>query len=62
VTQDELLGLPLLTLHNVHFLLELCREARRAIIERRFAAFAGAALERLGAGTAQRARDAGEAR
>ena len=36
VTQDELLGLRLLTLHNVYFLLELCREARRAIIERRF--------------------------
>ncbi|MDX6714258.1 MAG: queuine tRNA-ribosyltransferase, partial [Baekduia sp.] len=39
VTQDELLGLRLLTLHNVHFLLELCRGARRAIIERRFRAF-----------------------
>jgi len=55
VTQDELLGLRLLTLHNVHFLLELCREARRAIIERRFRAFSEAALERLGSGTAQRA-------
>ena len=37
-----------------HFLLELCREARRAIIERRFGAFSEAALERLGSGTAQR--------
>ena len=55
VTQDELLGLRLLTLHNVHFLLELCREARRAIIERRFGAFSEAALERLGSGTAQSA-------
>ena len=60
VTQDELLGLRLLTLHNLHFLLELCREARRAIIERRFRAFSEAALERLGSGTAQRAP--GEAR
>jgi queuine tRNA-ribosyltransferase len=54
VTQDELLGLRLLTLHNLSFLLELCREARRAIIEHRFAAFSEAALERLGSGTAQR--------
>jgi queuine tRNA-ribosyltransferase len=57
VTQDELLGLRLLTLHNIHFLLDLCREARRAIIERRFRAFSEAALERLGSGTAQRAPD-----
>jgi queuine tRNA-ribosyltransferase len=55
VTQDELLGLRLVTLHNVHFLLDLCREARRAIIERRFRAFSEAALGRLGSGTAQRA-------
>ena len=54
VTQDELLGLRLLTLHNLSFLLELCREARRAIIEHRFAGFSAAALERLGSGTAQR--------
>jgi queuine tRNA-ribosyltransferase len=60
VTQDELLGLRLLTLHNVCFLLDLCRESRRAIIERRFRAFSEAALERLGSGTAQRA--SGEAR
>jgi queuine tRNA-ribosyltransferase len=60
VTQDELLGLRLLTLHNVCFLLDLCRESRRAIIERRFRAFSEAALERLGSGTAQRAP--GEAR
>ena len=54
VTQDELLGLRLLTLHNLSFLLELCREARRAIIEHRFGEFSAAALERLGSGTAQR--------
>jgi queuine tRNA-ribosyltransferase len=57
VTQDELLGLRLLTLHNISFLLDLCREARHAIIERRFRAFSDAALERLGSGTAQRAPD-----
>ena len=61
VTQDELLGLRLLTLHNISFLLELCREARRAIIEHRFGAFSAAALERLGSGTAQRRRAAREA-
>jgi len=55
VTQDELLGLRLLTLHNLSFLLELCRAARRAIIEHRFRAFAEEALGRLGSGTAQRA-------
>jgi queuine tRNA-ribosyltransferase len=60
VTQDELLGLRLLTLHNISFLLELCREARRAIIEHRFGEFSAAALERLGTGTAQ--RTPGEAR
>jgi queuine tRNA-ribosyltransferase len=54
VTQDELLGLRLLTLHNLSFLLELCREGRRAIIEHRFGDFSAAALERLGSGTAQR--------
>jgi queuine tRNA-ribosyltransferase len=53
VAQDELLGLRLLTLHNLSFLLELCRGARRAIIENRFGDYAAAALERLGSGTAQ---------
>jgi queuine tRNA-ribosyltransferase len=55
VTQDELLGPRLLTLHNLSFLLELCRSARRAIIEHRFREFAEEALGRLGSGTAQRA-------
>ena len=59
VTQDELLGLRLLTLHNLSFLVELCREARRAIIEHRFAGFSAAALERLGSGTAQRTPGSG---
>jgi queuine tRNA-ribosyltransferase len=63
ISQDELLGLRLLTLHNVSFLLELCREARRAIIAGRFRSFSEAALERLGSGTAQSTRrQASEAR
>ncbi|MDX6539614.1 MAG: queuine tRNA-ribosyltransferase [Gaiellales bacterium] len=56
ITQDELLGLRLLTLHNLSFLIELCRAARSAIVTRRFEAFADEARERLGAGTAQRAQ------
>jgi queuine tRNA-ribosyltransferase len=60
ITQDELLGLRLLTLHNVSFLIELCRAARSAIIAGRFRAFAGEALERLGSGTAQRAQGAAQ--
>jgi len=55
VTQDELLGLRLLTLHNLSFLLELCRGARAAIVAGRFRAFADEALDRLGSGTAQTA-------
>ncbi len=47
VSQDELLGLRLLTLHNVSFLIALCGSARAAIIEGRFAAFLDAALTRL---------------
>ena len=62
VTQDELLGLRLLTLHNLSFLLELCREARRAIIEHRFAGVlrGGTRATRLGDGAegAGRGREA----
>ena len=58
VTQDELLGLRLLTLHNLLFLLDLCREARACDPRGRFGAFAEEALERLGSGTAQSARRA----
>ena len=39
VTQDEIVGLRLLTLHNLHHLIELVAGARRAIIEGRFAEF-----------------------
>jgi queuine tRNA-ribosyltransferase len=47
VNQNELLGLRLLSLHNLRFLLELTRGAREAIELRRFAAFKRDALERL---------------
>ena len=36
VREDELLGHRLLTLHNVYFMTNLCREARRAIVEGRY--------------------------
>ncbi len=39
VTQKELLGLQLLSLHNVTFLLDLTRKARQAIIQGRFQDF-----------------------
>jgi queuine tRNA-ribosyltransferase len=55
IRQDELLGMRLLTLHNLSFLIELCRSARLAIVDGRFEAFAREALERLGSGTAQTA-------
>src|SRR5439155_15587623 len=47
VNQQELLGLRLLTLHNLRFLIELTRGARAAIERREFAAFKRDALERL---------------
>ena len=47
VNQNELLGLRLLTLHNLRFLLELAAGARQAIHDRRFAAFKREALERV---------------
>jgi queuine tRNA-ribosyltransferase len=40
VTQKEILGLQLLSLHNVTFLLDLARQAREAIVEGRFRRFA----------------------
>jgi queuine tRNA-ribosyltransferase len=39
VTQKEILGLHLLSLHNVTFLLDLARKAREAIVEGRFHEF-----------------------
>lgn len=36
---EEILGLRLMTIHNVHFLIELMRQIRQAILEGRFAQF-----------------------
>ena len=47
VNQEELLGLRLLTLHNLRFLLDLMAGARSAIERRAFASFKREALERL---------------
>jgi queuine tRNA-ribosyltransferase len=49
VNQQELLGLRLLTLHNLHFLLDLTRRARAAIEAGKLASFKSDALERLAA-------------
>ena len=43
LTQKEILGLQLLSLHNVTFLLDLARRARTAILEGRFSEFCAAA-------------------
>jgi queuine tRNA-ribosyltransferase len=48
VTQQELLGLLLLSEHNVRFLLDLTAGARSAIERNEFGAFRAAALDRLG--------------
>jgi queuine tRNA-ribosyltransferase len=48
VNQQELLGLALLSEHNVRFLLDLTAGARAAIERGEFTAFKAAALERLG--------------
>ena len=50
VNQDELLGLRLLSLHNLHFLLELTAGARRAIDGGRLGAYTAERLERLAGG------------
>ena len=47
VNQNELLGLRLLSLHNLRFLLELTAGARRAIEERAFDDYRREALERM---------------
>jgi queuine tRNA-ribosyltransferase len=49
VNQEELLGLRLLSLHNLRFVLELTANARAAIGEGRFAPFKAEALGRLAA-------------
>jgi queuine tRNA-ribosyltransferase len=50
VNQNELLGLRLLTLHNLRFLLDLTAAARAAIERGEFRAYKSEALERLAAG------------
>jgi queuine tRNA-ribosyltransferase len=47
VNQNELLGLRLLSLHNLRFLLELARRAREAIEQGAFGTYKRDALERL---------------
>ncbi len=49
VNQNELLGLRLLSLHNLRFLLELTANARAAVERGGFAAFKAEALDRLSA-------------
>jgi queuine tRNA-ribosyltransferase len=49
VNQQELLGLRLLSLHNLRFLLDLTAGARDAIEQGEFAAYKRGALDRLGA-------------
>jgi queuine tRNA-ribosyltransferase len=48
VTQDEILGLRLLSLHNLRFVLDLTARAREAIERGAFSAFRNEALARLG--------------
>jgi queuine tRNA-ribosyltransferase len=50
VNQEELLGLRLLSLHNLHFLLELTAGARAAIERGELVAYTDAALARLAGG------------
>ena len=49
VTQDEILGLRLLSLHNLRFVLDLTAQARAAIERGTFSAFRRSALARLAA-------------
>ncbi len=51
VAQKEILGLRLLSVHNMAFLLALTTSAREAIVEHRFDDFLGEALERLQTGS-----------
>ena len=50
MNQNELLGLRLLSLHNLRFLLELTSRAREAIERGAFDSYKRDALERLGHG------------
>jgi queuine tRNA-ribosyltransferase len=55
VNQQELLGMRLLTLHNLHFLLDLTGRARRAIEHGELASFKAEALGRLRASSEEAA-------
>jgi len=46
IMSDEILGLRLNTIHNLHFLLNLMRDIRQAVLEGRFPAFKEAFLSR----------------
>jgi queuine tRNA-ribosyltransferase len=50
VNQQELLGLRLISLHNLRFLVDLVASAREAIEQQRFAAWRAEALQRLTGG------------
>jgi queuine tRNA-ribosyltransferase len=50
VAQKEMLGMRLLSVHNMAFLLALSRSAREAIVEHRFDAFLTNSLDRLTTG------------
>jgi len=50
VVQKEMLGMRLLSIHNMAFLLALCSASREAIVEGRFDEFLHASLTRLTAG------------
>jgi queuine tRNA-ribosyltransferase len=52
MNQEELLGLRLLSLHNLRFLLDLTANARAAIEEGRLAAYKAEALGRLASAAA----------
>lgn len=47
IKAEEILGLRLVSIHNLHFYIGLVREARNAIIEGRFQAFRRATVSRL---------------
>jgi queuine tRNA-ribosyltransferase len=47
VNQNELLGLRLLSVHNLHYLVKLTSDAREAIVTGRFADYKRGRLERL---------------
>jgi len=53
VMSDEILGLRLNTIHNIHFLLELMRQIRQSLLEGRFSAFRAASLSHYRVANAQ---------